>query len=187
MVRETLYALVNSADMTRIIDIGCGIGTWLHYAQQRGSHVFGFESSSDLVEYGIDKFGLSLSSEIFTAENPLAIKEQATLLTCVMVFQHLSDPRTLAESISAYCCEHKAKAFVSVPFFNHDKHSWLLKQDGFENSISNDVGAHVTYFSDRGIEIMFNDFGLKVERFCPQADGGGVFSVPHDKPRQRKR
>jgi SAM-dependent methyltransferase len=149
------------ARVSSVIDIGCGIGTWLHFMARRGASVLGFDTAGECVLYGRERFGLTLLNERFAHDHPVARDARADLLTCIMVMEHLSQPRMLAREMAIYCRETGAKAFVSVPFFN-DKAFLEFDSESPRYNVFNDVGAHVTYFSDEGLTSMFRDFGMRV-------------------------
>jgi 2-polyprenyl-3-methyl-5-hydroxy-6-metoxy-1,4-benzoquinol methylase len=147
--------------MRSVIDIGCGIGTWLSYAKECGSKALGFDTSEACVAYGRQTFGLDLLGELFEAQHQDADDADADILTCIMVMEHLLQPQLLASEMAAYCRAHKSMAFVSVPFFN-DRHFLDFDSESTKYNVFNDVGAHVTYFSDDGMVLMFAKFGLKL-------------------------
>ena len=174
--KELYEALAPRADMRSVIDIGCGIGTWLKYAEGRHSRCLGYDTGVDSVEHGIRYLDLQLRAKPFESNDPEAINAKATLLTCIMVFEHLSEPRALAREIAQYCRHHGAKAYISVPFFNN--YRFLTYDDSLPDyNVFNDVGGHVTYFTDRGMIQMFADFGLKHEvTLRPASWRGMLFS-----------
>jgi 2-polyprenyl-3-methyl-5-hydroxy-6-metoxy-1,4-benzoquinol methylase len=182
--RNTLWSaelyskLKSKVDLSHIIDVGCGIGTWLQYASQHGSTVLGYDSNPVLVEYGIKKYKINLTPVPFASSNPLALKKPATLLTAIMVFEHLLEPRILAKEISEYCKRMKAKAFVAVPFFTEKKYSELLESSNYSQTIFNDTGADVTYFSERGLIAMFKDCGMKSTQFLSAGGWRGCLFEP---------
>lgn len=143
-----------------VIDIGCGIGTWLSYVKSQGDACLGFDTAKACVDYGAERFELNLRSEYFSASHPEANDFRAELLTCIMVMEHLPDPRLLASEMATYCLAHNSAAFVSVPFFN-DKRHLNFDDESKDYNLFNDVGAHVTYFSDAGMKKMFASFGLE--------------------------
>ena len=175
---EDLYmALAPRADMRSVIDIGCGIGTWLKYAESRQSTCLGYDTGADSVEYGIQELGLQLRARPFVWHDPDAVSAKATLLTCIMVFEHLSEPRSLAEEIARYCRIMRAKAFISVPFLNN--YGFLNYDDSLPDyNVFNDVGGHVTYYTDRGMIRMFADFGLAHEATLFPASWRGMLFSP---------
>jgi hypothetical protein len=162
--------------MRSVIDIGCGIGTWLKYAESRQSACLGYDTGADSIEFGIREVGLQLRSRPFTASDPDAVCAKATLLTCIMVFEHLSEPRLLAQEIAWYCQRTGAKVYISVPFLNN--YGFLKFDDSLPDyNVFNDVGGHVTYFTDRAMIRMFADFGLAHEvTLFPASWRGMLFS-----------
>ena len=159
--KELYDALGKVAILDSIIDIGCGIGTWLDYAKSRGSSVLGFETAQELVVYGENEYNLNLKCELFASSNQSANKQEATLITSIEVFEHLEEPRALAQEIAAYCKNHDAKAYIAVPFFNEKQHSHINYGPSRLNyNVFFDVGAHVMYFSDKGMIKMFGDFNM---------------------------
>lgn len=143
-----------------VIDIGCGIGTWLSYCKGRGMKCLGFDTSTECVEFGKQHFGLDLRAELFHSSHEAATRQTADLVTCIMVMEHLEDPAQLAREIARYCLSHRAWCFVSVPFLQTRRHLVFDSQDG-KSSVFNDVGAHVTYFSDAGLHAMFRQLGME--------------------------
>jgi hypothetical protein len=81
--KELYDALGKVAILDSIIDIGCGIGTWLDYAKSRGSSVLGFETAQELVVYGENEYNLNLKCELFASSNQSANKQEATLITSI--------------------------------------------------------------------------------------------------------
>ncbi len=168
--------LMSRVNMHSVIDIGCGIGTWLKYAESHNSLCLGYDTGEDSIHYGIREFSLKLRARPFFSNDPDALSAKATLLTCIMVFEHLSEPRALAKEIANYCQITGAKVFISVPFFNN---YGFLKYDNSspEYNIFNDVGGHVVYYSDRGMIRMFADYGPIHEATLPGFWRGMLFST----------
>ena len=142
----------------KIIDVGCGIGTLLHYFKStEQSQVIGFDTNAACINHGIDSYALDLRCEYFHAEHPAVKSFNADLVTCIMVFEHLDEPKILAKEIAQYCLAHGAKAYISVPFLK-DLSQFELNE---KHDIFNDIGGHVTYFSYQGLTSLFNSYGLK--------------------------
>jgi SAM-dependent methyltransferase len=175
---EDLYAaLAPRAELRSVIDIGCGIGTWLKYAESRGSTCLGYDTGADSVEYGIRELGMQLRPRPFVSKDPDAVSAKATLLTCIMVLEHLSEPRALVQEIAQYCRQMGAKVYISVPFLNN--YGFLKFDDSLADyNVFNDVGGHVTYYTDRSMIRMFGDFGLTHEATLFPASWRGMLFRP---------
>lgn len=144
-----------------VVDIGCGIGTWLNHCKSRGVKTIGFDTSATCIDYGRKEFELNLRCEYFTKDNKYALDAGVNLVTCIMVMEHLSSPKALAYEISEFCKKSGSMAYVSVPFFNEKKHI-DFDSESLAYSVFNDVGAHVSYFTDCGMELMFSSLGLSL-------------------------
>src|SRR3546814_779893 len=57
-------ALLSQCKFRSVIDIGCGIGTWMHYMDGKGYRVLGFEQGSKA-----DAFGEGRVSRVICAES----------------------------------------------------------------------------------------------------------------------
>lgn len=162
----------------RVIDIGCGIGTWLHFLDTQGISGLGFDTNLTLVTHARKTLDLDLRGEIFTAENPAARAFDADLLTAIMVMEHLSKPRTLAEQIARYCVRQGSRFYVTVPWFDDLRHL-DFDDESKEHSVFNDVGAHVSYFSREGMIRMFDDFGMRTVGTVSGLAWSGLLFEPH--------
>lgn len=145
---------------SRVIDIGCGIGTWLRYLRTQGIAGLGFDTGVASVAHGREVLGLDLRCELFTAEHPAAVAFGADLLTAVMVMEHLAAPRPFAEQVARYCVRHGARFYVTVPWLDDLGHL-DFDDESKDYNVFNDVGAHVSYFSREGMIRMMADFGMR--------------------------
>lgn len=152
------YFKMSGVPFKRVIDIGCGTGTLLHYLKTlEQSQILGFDTNYDFIKHGIDSHALELRCEIFQAKHLEAQSFNADLVTCIMVFEHLDDSAILAKEIAKYFITHDAKAYISVSFLKDLSHFDFNKS----HYIFNDVGGHVTYFSYGGLTSLFNTYGLR--------------------------
>jgi SAM-dependent methyltransferase len=179
---ERLYQtfLGMHVDISRVIDIGCGIGTLCSIFNSYQSQCLGYDTAVHLINWGKEQFGLNLFPKIFTADDLDAQQARATLVTCIMVLEHLPEPRDLAQEIAAYVKQTQALAYISVPFLNDYR---FLDYDSADDryNVFNDIGAHVTYFSDRGLKAMFNDYGLQHKATISGPWRGLLFGVSDKK------
>src|SRR3546814_4688850 len=89
----------------------------MHYLDGKGYRVFGFEPGSKAAAFGAGSFSLDICADYFTAAKASELCGRFDLVTCIMVLEHLRDPRALIREISSYCIKAGAMAFVSVPFY----------------------------------------------------------------------
>jgi len=150
-------ALASRHQFRSVIDIGCGIGTWLHYLSRRNYRVLGFEPGSQAAAFGRRNLQLDIQPRIFSSDKAKSLGDPFDLVTCIMVLEHLRQPRAVISEIAKYCIETGALAFVSVPFYYGFTH---LKARPVA-SVFNSTAAHVTYFSEVGLKRAFLEFGLE--------------------------
>lgn len=152
-------ALLSQCNFSSVIDIGCGIGTWMHYLDRKGYRVFGFEPGHKAAAFGSSSFSLNICAGYFTEAKASELCGKFDLVTCIMVLEHLRDPRALISEISNYCIKADAMAFVSVPFYYGSTHLGAVSSSKAVN-VFNSTSAHVTYFSETGMKLAFSEHGL---------------------------
>ncbi len=96
-----------------VLDIGCGSGTLIKKAQMLGGGGTGFDVDKESVDHG-RSLGLDLRAELWSLEVNVP---RPSLITCIMVLEHLHQPRTLLHELVQSAKWYKAPLFVSVPWF----------------------------------------------------------------------
>ncbi|MFD0987282.1 methyltransferase domain-containing protein [Methyloligella solikamskensis] len=140
-----------------VAEIGCGIGTLLNVARDRGMEIVGHDVNAVAIEHAKTEFGLALSSALWTAETPTP---PVDLYLCIMVLEHMEDPGLLLRELCKAAMAQQAALFVSVPFLNRKKWHFILEPDPMTAGtpfFDNDV--HVTHFSKKGMIAAFDRFG----------------------------
>ena len=153
-------------DLRSIVEIGCGTGTFIKAAQDSGLEAIGYDINEQAIAYGIEHYQANLSSEWWSAD------VQATpfdMLFCIMVLEHLEQPRDLFSQMASAAKKFEAKVFVSVPTLNRNRWHYILNpnpsRDGtpfFNNK------AHVTHFSNLGLQKLGTQFGATVKEVISQ-------------------
>jgi 2-polyprenyl-3-methyl-5-hydroxy-6-metoxy-1,4-benzoquinol methylase len=78
----------------RLLDMGCGTGTFLHLARERGWDVAGTELSPDGAKAAAASGLQVFTGEVWEAGFP---PETFDVVTCWHVIEHVSDPRRVVE------------------------------------------------------------------------------------------
>jgi SAM-dependent methyltransferase len=156
--------LFKKLDPGYVLEIGTGIGTVLRAAREAGGDGVGFDIDSASIEYGRSELGLDLRAEYWTCNTELPIKP--TCILCIMVLEHIHQPRELLGDLMRASKQANCPLFVSVPWFNHNWWPYLLSD---ASSGSFQVGSsfhplaqpdvHVTHFSHAGFKAACRDFG----------------------------
>ncbi len=140
-----------------IIDIGCGIGTLLHVAEDRGISAVGFDVNHVATEFARSQ-GVDARTEFWTAETKLP---KIDLIFCIMCLEHVEKPRPLIAEMCKAAIANDAALFISVPFVERDAWKFIENPDPTTPGtpfLDNDV--HITHFSKSGLLKCLREFGL---------------------------
>lgn len=150
-----------------LLDVGCSIGSLLLAARNRGIPGVGYDLNPWSVAYGKEAFGLDLRNELWTPSKT----EDVKFITCIMVLEHIHQPRGLLRDLIQTSLRHHAPLFLSVPFFERPQWKQLRTDNLAEPShFFSQPHVHVTHFSRKGLERAARDFGANVVR--PLTAGG---------------
>jgi SAM-dependent methyltransferase len=83
------YLMEAYPTVSSILEIGCGTGTLIKVAKERGYGAVGFDINKPAIEYGRKKFNVDLRAKFWTTES----KVKFNMIICIMVLEHLEDPR----------------------------------------------------------------------------------------------
>ena len=158
--RELLGALrIKGVDISRILEIGAGIGTLLKVARDEfGSTGIGYEVNPLTQTFARETHDVDVRAEIWTSGTECG---PYSLMLCIMVLEHIPEPRSLLQDMVRGCLWQNAALFVSVPFFDRDRWHFLHECDPRtpqNQFFDNDV--HVTHFSPTGMESALREFGM---------------------------
>lgn len=141
-----------------VVDVGCGIGSLLCAAREMGLSGVGFDTNPYAAPKGRDLFQLDLRSEFWSRDTT----PDAGIFTCIMVLEHIHQPRALLKDLVQATVERDAVLFVSVPFF--DRGEWRhLRTDNLETPghFFGVPHAHVSHFSSKAMERLLTEFGAR--------------------------
>ncbi|MGY0797597.1 class I SAM-dependent methyltransferase [Lysobacter sp. A286] len=170
-------ALLPHHKFKSVVDIGCGIGTWIHYLASKGYQAFGFDPGEEAASFGNNNLSVRIHAGYFSSETAKALCGSCDLVTCIMVLEHLRQPRDLIKEIAKYCISTGAMAYVSVPFYYGSSHLKVGSEFG-ASSVFNSTSAHVTYFSETGMKRAFSEFGMtsySISKIVPASNSWAGF------------
>ncbi|MEG4857840.1 class I SAM-dependent methyltransferase [Microcoleus sp. K1-B6] len=147
--RRLIYKLLElKPNAKSLLEIGCGIGTFLSAASDCFPQVIGYDTNHHATEYGKRVFNLDLRNELWTAKKA----ENYDIIACISVLEHLEHPRPLFEQLALAAKQSRGILYISVPFLDRDKWNFILDPDPYQKGtpfFDNDV--HVTHFSRKGL------------------------------------
>ncbi len=96
-----------------LLDVGCGIGTFLHLAEERDWKTSGIEPSKSGVAFAKQAYELDvLCGDLFTADFPAA---HFDAVTAYHVLEHISDLNPFLEEIRRLLRPETGKLVIEVP------------------------------------------------------------------------
>jgi methionine biosynthesis protein MetW len=148
----------------RLLDVGCGEGTFIDLAKGRFDHVFGIDLSLKALKESYSKnfrvIKNNLNNEGISFQN-----ETFDTATCLDVIEHVFDPVYLLSELNRVLKE-KGILILTTPNVRFIDHvSEILIQGKFpKTSDDPDVynGGHVNYFTFLDIRNLLNNSGFKV-------------------------
>jgi SAM-dependent methyltransferase len=131
---------------TKILDIGCGIGSLLHAArEQQGIAGIGYDLDTESCEHGRQAFDLDLRGRAWSADEDTPAVD---LITCIMVLEHIKWPRPLMLQLVRAAKRFNCPVYVSVPWFNRATWPHLHGPFGPGNFLELPY-VHVTHFAEQ--------------------------------------
>lgn len=140
-----------------LLDVGAGIGTLIRIGSQYGLACDGVEPNRHAVEYAKRNYGLSISCDYYRSS---LFDRKFDIITIISVLEHLEDPELLfAEAVKDL--QENGLVFVSVPFYNPQKHERFLRNPDIEGTLFFDNDVHVTHFTVLGLRKMIETYNPK--------------------------
>jgi 2-polyprenyl-3-methyl-5-hydroxy-6-metoxy-1,4-benzoquinol methylase len=135
----------------RLLDVGCGWGDFLHFAQERGWHACGFEFSESVARVAREKYKLMVRvgslDEMGFAENSF------DLITLWHVLEHLREPRASLARVGKLLAPGGLLA-LEVPNLN------FLARKSWRYPMSRTL--HLYHFSPATLAALVERAGLRV-------------------------
>ncbi len=141
-----------------LLDMGCGVGTFLHTMKEGGWQVTGLEPDADARKAGETLYGLSiLPADVFER----LPAESFDAITLWHVLEHVHDLQGYIRKLNSLL-KPGGKLFIAVPNYTSKD-----AQAYGEYWAAYDVPRHLYHFSPLSLDTLMKRNGLKVERFLP--------------------
>lgn len=141
-INATRYQLFNKyikKDM-RILDIGCGDGSFLLYLKEHGyDNLYGIDPSEKSIKKLQNK-GIEGNVGNIFGETPNEIKRTFDVVICTAVIEHLISVDSFVYHLQEYLVDKEGKLFVDAPAVEGFE-KYILKQPNYFNH------EHINYFS----------------------------------------
>lgn len=129
-----------------ILDFGCGVGDFLHYAQKKGCEITGCDLSEDARKYASEK----LSKTIVSPEEIFSLPHSTfDVITMWHVLEHIDDLRFQTEQLYRLLKEN-GRFVVAVPnYMSYDAQHYKDKWAAY------DVPRHLNHFHKESLQNIF--------------------------------
>ncbi|MCZ6677112.1 MAG: class I SAM-dependent methyltransferase, partial [Candidatus Poribacteria bacterium] len=137
----------------RILDVGCGIGTFLHLAREHGWKTYGVDPSESGTAFACNQYGLDVfCGDLFEANFP---DQHFDVITLYHVLEHISQPNPFLHELHRLLKPKTGLLVIEVPN-GGSIHSRLQK----ENWPYVHPRDHLYYFSHRTLPRLLRKHGF---------------------------
>ena len=143
-------------EKTRLLDIGCGDGKFVHDAIQRGYDAVGIDLSPDRVSKGKELYNLNDRQIVCKNVDDFTKKEKFDVIVMWDVIEHVESPSLLLSSIKKLC-HSKTKIFALTMSVDSITYK-LFKKDWYYINPT----QHLHYFSHSTMNKMFQKSDFKI-------------------------
>ena len=147
------YKVCDIHAQAHLLDFGCGVGDFLHYAQQKGCDVTGCDLSEDARKIASEKLGKT----IVTPEEIFALPHSSfDIITMWHVLEHIDDLQNQVEQLHRLL-KNNGRLVIAVPNYkSYDAGYYKDKWAAY------DVPRHLNHFHKESLENIFKGkFQLK--------------------------
>jgi 2-polyprenyl-3-methyl-5-hydroxy-6-metoxy-1,4-benzoquinol methylase len=136
-----------------LLDVGAGVGAFLHTMQTKGWQVSGIEPDDDARKIAQQDFNISVDNTESFYQLPANSFDAITLWH---VLEHIHDLHPYVDQLKNLLSTN-GKLFIAVPNYRSlDADIYRLKWAAY------DVPRHLYHFSPRSIEVLMQKHGLKI-------------------------
>ena len=130
----------------KILDFGCGVGDFLHYAQQKGCEISGCDLSEDARKYASEKLGTT----VVTPEEIFKLPHSTfDIITMWHVLEHIDNLKFQSEELHRLI-KDDGRLVIAVPnFMSYDAQYYKDKWAAY------DVPRHLNHFHKESLQNVF--------------------------------
>jgi len=147
-------------DKNSWLDIGCGVGEVIYVASNNGFKTFGIETNENEREYGINKFGLSITNEYINEKTIDKYLKNYGIISLFSVLEHIKNPHSIIKNISSIQ-EKNDNLIIEVPHFpSISAYSQLTFPDHVNRMMHPPL--HLFLFSLKAIEMLLKSYSYEI-------------------------
>jgi SAM-dependent methyltransferase len=142
----------------RFLDIGCNYGFTVKAALDQGLEAYGIDIDAIAVKASQEMFGERHFCAL-SVQNYAAAGKKADVIYTAEVIEHVPDPDSFMAAISTILVPNGI-LYLTTPEGGH----WSLPRN-FANWAAVSPPEHITWFTRKGMQILLEKHGFKVEKF----------------------
>ena len=145
-IRNKYKIACNGFTNAKLLDFGCGVGDFLHYAQQKGCEITGCDMSEDARRLASEKLGKT----IVTPEEIFALPHSTfDVITMWHVLEHIDDLQHQTEQLHRLLKDN-GRLVIAVPnYMSYDAQHYNDKWAAY------DVPRHLNHFHKESLQNIF--------------------------------
>lgn len=146
-VRNKYMIACGDLNKPHLLDFGCGVGDFLHFAQQKGCEIAGCDLSEDARRFSSEKLGKTIvkPEEIFALPHPTF-----DVITMWHVLEHIDDLRFQTEQLHRLL-KDDGRLVIAVPnYMSYDAQYYKDKWAAY------DVPRHLNHFHKESLQNVFS-------------------------------
>jgi SAM-dependent methyltransferase len=159
-----LKELGSMAPGHRLLDVGCGAGSFLNFARGLGWSVSGIDGSQAAVQHALEAYGLDATVADL---NRHELQPGAyDVIWSFHVIEHLSNPLHLIRS-AAEALVPNGMIFIGTPLYSRARillHQLLYKAGAANYPFDFNLPDHISYFNMRTLRVLCSTVGLEIVR-----------------------
>ena len=145
-IRKKYKVAIGNRIKPHLLDFGCGVGDFLHFAQQKGCEIMGCDMSEDARRFASEKLGKT----IVTPEEIFALHDSSfDIITMWHVLEHIDNLNYQAEQLQRLLKEN-GRLVIAVPnYMSYDAQYYKDKWAAY------DVPRHLNHFHKESLQNIF--------------------------------
>lgn len=156
-IRNKYKIACGDSTKPHLLDFGCGVGDFLHYAQQKGCEVMGCDLNEDARKIASEKLGKTIVTpeEIFALPN-----STFDIITMWHVLEHIDNLKFQSEQLFKLL-KSNGRLVIAVPNYKSNDAEYY-----HDKWAAYDVPRHLNHFHKESLENIFNG-KFKLEKIHP--------------------
>ena len=156
-IRNKYKVACSNLNKPVLLDFGCGVGDFLHYAQQQGCDIFGCDMNDDARRFASEKLGKT----VVTPEEIFALPHSTfDVITMWHVLEHIDNLKYQAAQLHRLLKDN-GRLVIAVPnYMSYDAQYYKDKWAAY------DVPRHLNHFHKESLQNVFSE-KFELEKIYP--------------------